>query len=382
MAKVSLYLDTRRAKAGGKFPLKFSVAAGHGTKILYPTGIDLSAKHWNGHEVIRHPEALLYNQLLSFKVQEISRALLDIGNTRSYTTDSLKKAVDAALSGRGKGGRLLVKDGFAIKMKLVDKPGNLAVYQRTLDKIGAYADLGCLTFRDIDYGWLCDFDAHLAGSHRVNGRALLLRTLRAVFNHLIKTGDIEADCYPFRQFQVKHEETAKLALTLEQLRTIRDHGGKYADIFMLSFYLIGINVGDLCHLKGITADGRVAYRRNKTGRLFSVKVEPEALAIIERYRGERWLLEMLDRRKPGHEDYHTFMYNFNRRIKNIIPGISSNCARHTWATMAIEIDTPSDVVRQAMGHSLGSRTTAIYIKPNPKKVDDANRKVIDYVFGK
>lgn len=33
-------------------------------------------------------------------------------------------------------------------------------------------------------------------------------------------------------------------------------------------------------------------------------------------------------------------------------------------------------------HSFGNATTAIYINYQQKKVDDANRKVIDYVLGK
>lgn len=34
-----------------------------------------------------------------------------------------------------------------------------------------------------------------------------------------------------------------------------------------------------------------------------------------------------------------------------------------------------------LGHSNWNRTTMIYIKPNPAKVDEANRKVIDYLHG-
>ena len=381
MAKVSFYLDTRRAKAGDLYPLKFSVSV-RSVRIFYPTGIDLAAKHWNGHEVIRRSDALLLNQLLGYKKLEVERALLDIGGTRSYTVESLKRAVERALDGRGKGAKLLCRDGFAAKMKLLQTAGNRAIYQRTLDAIGAYSDLDTLTMKDMDYAWLCDFDAHLRKTYKTNGVAIVMRTLRAVFNHLIKAEEIEADCYPFRRFSVKQEETRKRALTLDQLRTIRDHGSRAADFFMLTFYLIGINIVDLCNLKAITPDGRVEYRRAKTGRLFSIKVEPEALEIINRYRGDEWLVNIFDRRRNKNADHHTFMYKMNKQLKQIIPGISTYWARHTWATFAAELDVPIEVISQGLGHSFGSKTTAIYIKPNPRKVDEANRKVIDYVWGK
>ena len=63
---------------------------------------------------------------------------------------------------------------------------------------------------------------------------------------------------------------------------------------MLIFYLAGINAVDLFHLKEIT-NGFIEYRRAKTGRLYTIRVEPEAMEIIERYRGKNYLLNILDR---------------------------------------------------------------------------------------
>ena len=50
---------------------------------------------------------------------------------------------------------------------------------------------------------------------------------------------------------------------------------------MLTFFLIGINKADLYDLDSID-NGYITYRRNKTGRIISVKDEPEAAEIIER----------------------------------------------------------------------------------------------------
>lgn len=67
----------------------------------------------------------------------------------------------------------------------------------------------------------------------------------------------------------------------------------------------------------------------------------------------------------------------------IEPDCSSNWARHTWATLCAELDIPDPTITLGMGHSTaGHRTTAIYIKRDRTKVDEANRKVIDYLWGK
>lgn len=378
MAKVTTILDMRREKSGGKYPLKFSISARRGNRIYWPLGIDIEAKQWNGHEVVRHENKLLYNQLIGYKKLEIERALLEIETKGGISTpDRLKRAVERALSGHGKSATYPVRDAFSAKMRLLRTDSNRAIYQRCLDAIGRFTDLDGLVMKDMNYRWLCDFEAHLRKTNSVNTTAILLRTLRAVFNQLIKSEEIEADCYPFRCFSVKQEETPKRTLTLDQLRIIRDHGSRASDIFMLMFYLIGINTADLCTLREITPEGRIEYRRAKTGKLYSIKVEPEALAIIDKYRGQDWLINIFDRRKNPNADHHTFMYKINKQLKEIIPGVSTYWARHTWATLAADIDIPNEVIAQGLGHSYGNSTTAIYIKPNQRKVDEANRKIID-----
>jgi hypothetical protein len=65
---------------------------------------------------------------------------------------------------------------------------------------------------------------------------------------------------------------------------------------------------------------------------------------------------------------------------HVEPECSGNWARHTWATMCAELDVPDPTISLGMGHRIaGHRTTAIYIKRDQRKVDEANRLVIDYV---
>lgn len=63
------------------------------------------------------------------------------------------------------------------------------------------------------------------------------------------------------------------------------------------------------------------------------------------------------------------------------PDLSLYWARHTWATLAAEIDIPIETIARALGHSNGMNTTNIYINFSTKKIDDAQNKVIDYIFG-
>ena len=69
-------------------------------------------------------------------------------------------------------------------------------------------------------------------------------------------------------------------------------------------------------------------------------------------------------------------------LDKLIPGCSSYYARHSCATIAAEIDIPLDTIANMLGHTDTSRrVTLVYVDFNLNKVDQANRKVIDYVLG-
>lgn len=238
--------------------------------------------------------------------------------------------------------------------------------------------------------WLANFERHELTKERPsqrkdgkgkarqgrkpNGVAIDLRNIRAAFNWAISNG--WTDNYPFRRYKIRYEQTRKRDLTKEQVARIREHGGRYCDLFMLMLYLIGINISDLYHLpKDCIRDGRLEYRRNKTGRLFSIKVGPEAQAIIDRYGGTDTLLNFVETCK----DYKVFLHHMNKALGDVVEGCTSYWCRHTWASMAASLDIPIETISRALGHSVGASVTSIYIHFDNKKVDEANRRVIDFL---
>ena len=63
--------------------------------------------------------------------------------------------------------------------------------------------------------------------------------------------------------------------------------------------------------------------------------------------------------------------------------VTTYWARHTWASIASELDIPEDTISRALGHATsGASVTMTYINYNSRKIDEANRRVIDHVFGK
>lgn len=251
------------------------------------------------------------------------------------------------------------------------------------------------TFEDIGRDWLTGFERHLAQtSASQNARNIHLRNIRAVFNAAID--DEITTFYPFRRFKIRPVATIKRSLSVDQLRAlfeyqVEDNVVKYVDMFKLIFCLIGINVIDLCRLREVR-EGRIEFYRSKTNRLYSIKVEPEAQALIDKYRGKGQLLYMLDR-YASHKDYMRRLNENLRRVGKVtrsglggkkhyeplFPDITSYWARHSWATIAASLDIPKETIAAALGHG-GNSVTDIYIDFDRRKVDEANRRVLDWVF--
>lgn len=317
-----------------------------------------------------------------------------------FTADDVKREIEREWypdKARRRESANLFLPRFRDYISRCNKPRTAQLYKCTLSRIEALMpEADTLHFEDITPEWLRRFEARLAEtSPGANARGIHLRNIRAVVNAAITDGI--TDYYAFRRFRIRHEATRKRAMPVEDLRrllTMELDGpdAYYRDMFALMFFLIGINTVDLYALKGMRGD-RIEYCRSKTGKHYSIKVEPEAMEIIERHRGVNGLLDIADR--WGSSYY--FMMQCNHMLKGIgapragrggrkgeglWPEISTYWARHTWASVAIDLDIPRETVAHALGHSLND-VTEIYISFNPRKVDEANRRVIDWVlYGK
>lgn len=422
--KIKWYLDLRRTSDGGKGRL-YMVIYNNGTSAQIATGLMLHKNEFEAGKVVGVPMAGKLTQMLGIKKAKLQLDIEELA-VSGYEVDKMKAAEikKAVMAKRGNDGEDGNGEGngagneaafgtFAEKfIARRGKEKTRKVYEMTLRKMGGYCDVERLRFADISVGWLRDFEHFLGATCSVNTRGIHLRNIRAVMNAAIDEGVMPADLYPFRRFKIKKEETMKRSLSVGDLRRLRDYPcegwqRKYVDVFMLSFYLAGINLVDLMGLPPLGADGVIRYRRSKTGVLCQLSVPPEAMEIIERYRGDERLLWFGERLKPGAEGWHDWLHRFNdglqkvgpsgymyvrrkgrcggkQRVKvynALFPELTSYWARHTWATLAAEIDVPDAVIDAALGHRSPCRMADIYIRRDARKVDEAVRRVIEYVNG-
>ena len=388
MATLNYYLDKRSIKKDGTHPLKLSINTKENSFLL-STEISLKSEQWDPKQntVIKHKQKVFLNAHLSAMLTEAEQILLAEKQKKGKALTKLQ--MKTALGNLFKRKQIQTGEVENVFMKFINDSSKAKrtqeIYEATWNKIKAYtADSNSLSFSDIDVKWLKSFNEWMTPDcPTANARAIHFRNLRAVFNEAID--DEITTNYPFRKFKIEHEKTRKRALTVKQLQELRDMSlkkwqKKYVDCFFLMIYLLGINGIDLLSAKPKQiVNGRLEYKRAKTGTLYSVKIEPEALDIINRYKGEKYILKFCDNRKS----YRTFMDKLNKCLKDLIPGCTSYYARHTVASIAAELDIPMDTIARMLGHNDSTKKiTLIYVDFDQKKVDKANRKIINYITSK
>ncbi len=161
------------------------------------------------------------------------------------------------------------------------------------------------------------------------------------------------------------------------------------DCFILSFCLMGMNSADLYNATEF--DGEyITYNRTKTRdrrndqAKMVVKVHPMIRPLVEKYRGKVRVFNFYER--------FSSMANLNRSIniglKEIgkelgIEKLQFYAARHSMATIAInKVGISKYIVNDMLCHVDSSmRITELYIEKDYAPINEANFKLLHYMFG-
>lgn len=415
MATTRIYLDTRAVSSSEAAPLKIALTK-HGKTALYSLDIRLLPSQWDRdkQQVVNHPNKLRLNNFIRNRKTVFDNHLMrltDAGELACMTATQIKNVISDLINpDDATQSRDLFLSRYNAYADTRKAERTREIYRETARKILRFdTKASRLSFDDITKSWLDGFEAFLTDEEHLatNTVAIHLRNIRAVVNDAIDN-DVTGT-YAFRKKKIKHAATAKRSFTIDRLRELWNYPvepfqRKYIDTFKLVFLLIGINIVDLTRLTHLSVrDGRLEYIRAKTGRFYSIRLEPEAIDIIRRYEGRNLLFGLAEKSAK----YRTFSNTLDRGLKSIgptvkvpnpdwrkgshkhryhtehvsaFPGISIYWARHSWATIAAALEIPKETIGKSLGHG-GSSVTDIYIDFDLNKVDEANRRVIDYVLG-
>ncbi len=234
----------------------------------------------------------------------------------------------------------------------------------------------------------------------LNTISAYMRALRAMYRRvMVALGESEVPSNdgcrtPFDKVFTGRARTAKRSVSEEQIRRIcallLPEGSSLTfarDIFMFSFYAMGMPFVDIAHLKkNQMRDGFIRYARRKTGQPITVVILPPMLEIAERYAvtESEYVFPILSacEGEALHRRYRSSLrqYNYSLRHLSIMIGsprpLSSYVVRHSWATIAFQHHVDISLIGKALGHTKSS-TTLLYIKSLfDQDLADTNRSLM------
>lgn len=297
---------------------------------------------------------------------------------------------------------------YAEKWIRESKAKGVKNYQSALNALRRYFGRGSILFSEVTANTLRGFCESLEGKERAT--SLYCNAIVKIFNDAREYYNDEDNGivrikHTLSKFKPPRQNVAKKrALTLEEIRRlfslpydgIRVKGMQSRhdlalDCFRLSFCLMGMNSADL-YLADTYEDGEIVYHRQKTKDRRSDGAEM-CVAVPGCVR------ELFDRRRDSSGervfDFHlrfstpeTFNRAINLGLKEVgeeigVSGLQYYSARHSMATIAVnEAGISKYLVNDMLCHTdPAMRVTELYIKKDFRPINEANEKLMKFVFG-
>ncbi|MFV0420107.1 MAG: phage integrase SAM-like domain-containing protein [Dysgonomonas sp.] len=222
-----------------------------------------------------------------------------------------------------------------------------------------------------------------------NTISFYMRNLRVIYNKAVQMQQVaEQSQHPFANVYTGIETTRKRALSRSDINHIHDLdlSGKPAldfarRLFFFCFHARGMSFVDMVHLrKSDLRDGILFYRRQKTRQQIEVKLTGELKELIEGFapqtRNSPYLLPIITRQEHNHRrQYESALRLQNKRLSvlgkkaGLNHPLTTHVARHSWASLAKEINTPLAVISESLGHS-NQKTTYTYLSSFDRSILD------------
>lgn len=331
----------------------------------------------------------------------------------NYLEDDTKKIVDSSLT-TDESNLWLGKFAAIISERTLrkGKSGTAKWYDDAVAAIIKFNSKKDILIAKIDVKFLEEFETHhLSIGNSVNCIDVYLRAIRSITNKAIKEvlKGKTFENYPWGRtgFIIKTEKTKKRAVKREVIDDIRSlnvesHTAKWdaKNYLLFMFNNRGINLIDIAKLRkeqivdslyqnGKLIEGRLEYKRSKTGKDFLIRLTKESISILNSYniaeQNEKDFVFPIKyvESKTGRATYNQNRKRINARFNELAAdaghegtNMTTYVVRHTWGTEAKKKGLTLMQIQELFGHE-DARTTQTYTDYfENSELDEMNEKIL------
>lgn len=386
MANLRAIILPAKALKGGKHKVRIAVSHNAKTRYIATNIIIDSDKEFKNGQIVKRPDAAIKNVKLRGLLDKYQEALDNLFFIESLSCEELV----AQLKNNDRYHHRTVRSIYDeyVSVKNI-KPSTLVIYEATITSILKYLGPEML-MENINYSTVIGLEKHLAdcgnSSTTIRGKQLFLM---ALYFFAQKCMYIPYKTDPWFGYKLPEAKVRDAWLTVEEVARIRDAKFKQRqrrlsrDLFMLSYYLGGINMADILRINFNECGRHIIYERTKTERMPKINkyvefdMPDEAIDIIKRYKqpnGQLFPDSSLRERK-----FHQMLdYNMKRIAEDLgINRLIFYSARKSFAQHALDLGVEQSTIDFILGHKLNRNGTSLYnyIRVTPEIATIAVQKV-------
>ena len=381
------YLKRQAARKDGTVPVMGRITV-DGTQTQFSCKITIDPKVWDtksGRATGRSAAAIETNRMLDNMRVSINKHYREIMDRDNYVTAEKVKNAFLGLEHRCRTLLQVFKQhnedyektyeaGMKAKATLLKYQ---CVYRHLEEFIYQRYHVRDIALKELTPAFISDFDIFLRTEKNccTNTVWLYLCPLRTMVSIAISNEWLSRD--PFRDYEVKKEQTTRYFLTKDEIRLLMDGKLKnakqelYRDLFVFCIFT-GLSFSDMRNLSEENIRTYfdehlwISINRQKTGVQSNIRLLDIPKKILEKYRGLRE-----DGKIFSVPHYMTCLYGIRAVAKRcgITKHLTWHMSRHTMATeICLTNGVPIETVSSILGHK-NITTTQIYAKITKEKLN-------------
>lgn len=395
MATLKLTIFKAKVLKDGRHKIRVAICHKQETCYIVTRFIIDSLSQFKNGQVVKRSDAPIINTKLRSMMNELQERLDGIKNQSLYSCKQIKNMLESGIEAKEKTNITYQKacEIFIESLKKEGRNSYAVLIERSCRYFTEFTK-GEMMMSDITPGMIEGFSQFLKNNKKIGNTTIgmMMSQLKAVINRGINSGEVKYDIHPFAKKKIPKSPTRELDISLESLNIIRCSNPKEKkyivarDVFMLSFYLGGMNLIDIMNSK---FDGdKVSFVRMKT----RFKTETEQTCILPIIAPAKEIIDRWINRKTSKLDFgYKFSYhNFSRYVCRSLSALSNDLgvkeklvfysARKSFAQYAFDLGIPDSIINYCLAHSDSGRgIVRYYTKTRFKQAEIAINRVVDYI---
>ena len=390
MANLFITIVPTKVLANGQHKIRIAVSHNWDTRYI-PTSIVIdSLNEFKNGKIVKRSDKELLNAKLKRIYDTYYERCESIEYADSLTCTQLVKIITSPINGEQHRKFEDIVEEFLSQIDEDDREKTHKLYKLAAKHFIRFTGPGAL-MEHITPIRINNYLTHLRKSKlSPTSIKIYITLLKVIINYAIKMRYVEYKVDPFVTASIPSAKKRDTYITVEQLKIIRDmvpnqyNVSAVRDIFMLTYYLAGMNLVDMLAYDfrtNIVDYIRIKTRNTKDGdRLTSFAIPDEAKPLIKKYMNKNTGKLVFGKYKTYVSCYNTLTRKM--KVLKTVAGVTHNLtlysARKSFVQHGYDLGIPLSTLEYCIGQSMKEdRPIFNYVSIMKKHADKAIREILD-----